>query len=142
LEFSTFGFKGFASTKNLAPDLADRCIPIGMTRTGKRLPGLEGHEPVWTDLRDMCYRFALGAFQKVAAAYQGTTGNGTRTAELWRPMAAVLMAPDVGEEEFQALQKFFMVKAEEARHVPGGWELSLLMEKSGLIDDGSLTNEE
>jgi hypothetical protein len=126
LEFSTFGFKGFASTKNLDPDLADRCIPIGMTRTGQRLPDLEGHEAVWGDLRDKCYRFALGAFQKVAAAYQATTGNGTRIAELWRPLAAVLTALDVPEEEFQAVQKFFMAKAEEARHVPDGWELSLL----------------
>jgi hypothetical protein len=126
LEFSTFGFKGFASTKNLDPDLADRCIPISMTRTGQRLPDLEGHEAVWGDLRDKCYRFALGAFQKVAAAYQATTGNGTRKAELWRPLAAVLTALDVGEAEFQAVQKFFMARAEDARHVPDGWELSLL----------------
>ena len=126
LEFSTFGFKGFASTKNLDPDLADRCIPIVMTKTAQRLPDLEGHEPVWADLRDQCYRFALGAFQKVAAAYQASTGNGTRIAELWRPLAAVLTALDVGEAEFQAVQKFFMARAEDARHVPDGWELSLL----------------
>ncbi|MDO9533277.1 MAG: hypothetical protein Q7O12_14280 [Deltaproteobacteria bacterium] len=126
LEFSTFGFKGFASTKNLDPDLADRCIPIAMTRTGQRLPDLEGHEAVWGDLRDKCYRFALGAFRKVAAAYQATTGNGTRIAELWRPLAAVLTALDVGEVEFRSVQKFFMAKAEEARHVPDGWELGLL----------------
>lgn len=126
LEFSTFGFKGFASTKNLDPDLADRCIPIAMTRTGQRLPDLEGHEAVWGDLRDKCYRFALGAFKKVAAAYQATTGNGTRIAELWRPLAAVLTALDVGEAEFEAVKQFFMAKAEEARHVPDGWELALL----------------
>jgi|GEM_PF-1797538 hypothetical protein len=126
LEFSTFGFKGFASTKNLDPDLADRCIPIAMTKTGLRLPDLEGHEAVWGDLRDKCYRFALRNYQKVAAAYQATTGDGTRIAELWRPLAAVLMALDVGEAEFEAVHKFFMAKAEEARHVPDGWELSLL----------------
>lgn len=126
LEFSTFGFKGFASTKNLDPDLADRCIPIAMTRTGQRLPDLEGHESVWADLRDKCYRFTLCDFQKVAAAYQATTGDGTRITEFWRPLAAVLTVMDVGEAEFQAIQKFFMAKAEEARHVPDGWELSLL----------------
>jgi hypothetical protein len=126
LEFSTFGFKGFASTKNLDPDLSDRCIPIAMTRTGKSLPDLEGHEAVWGDLRDECYRFALGKFKKVVTAYQATSGNGTRITELWRPLAAVLTALDVSKEEFQDVHKFFMAKAEEARHVPDGWELSLL----------------
>jgi len=126
LEFSTFGFKGFASTKNLDPDLADRCIPIAMTKTGQRLPDLEGHEAVWGDLRDKCYRFALGNFQKVVAAYQSTAGNGTRIAEFWRPLAAVLTALELPKEEFQAVHKFFMAKAEEARHVPDGWELALL----------------
>jgi hypothetical protein len=126
LEFSTFGFKGFASTKSLDPDLADRCIPISMIKTGKSLPDLEGYEPIWANLRDQAYRFSLGAFQKVAAAYQATMGDGTRMTERWRPIAAVLTALDVGEAEFQAIKKFFMSKAEESRHVPDGWELSLL----------------
>jgi hypothetical protein len=126
LEFSTFGFKGFASTKPLDPDLADRCIPISMTRTVQCLPDLEGHEPVWANLRDKLYRFALGNFKKVAAAYQTQAGNGTRITELWRPLAAVLTALKVEEAEFEAIRRFFMAKAEETRYIPDGWELNLL----------------
>jgi hypothetical protein len=126
LEFSTFGFKGFASTKNLDPDLADRCIPVSMIKTRKHLPDLEGHEPVWAKLRDQNYRFALGSFKKVAAAYQAIQGNGSRIIERWRPLAAVLTALDVEKAEFEAVRQFFMSKAEDARYGPDGWELSVL----------------
>jgi hypothetical protein len=52
LEFSTYGPKAFASTKDLDPDLQDRCVRIPMVRTDKNLPDLEGWEPIWGELRD------------------------------------------------------------------------------------------
>ena len=71
LEFSTYGPKAFASTKPLDPDLADRCVRIPMTRTRRRLPDLEGWEPVWGELRDKLYRFTLAAFKDVRQALRG-----------------------------------------------------------------------
>ncbi len=46
MEFSTYGPKAFASTKDLDPDLRDRCIRIPMVRTRKLLPDLQGQELV------------------------------------------------------------------------------------------------
>ncbi len=121
LEFSTYGPKAFASTKRLDPDLEDRCARIPMTRTRKRLPDLEGWEPVWAELRDMCYRFALLFFKEVAQAYQAIPGDGTRVNELWRPLGAVLQALDVSPEEVAAVREFFGDAVQETRHEPTGW---------------------
>ena len=125
LEFSTYGPKAFASTKSLDPDLADRCIHLPMTRTLKKLPDLEGWEPVWPELRDKLYRFALCCFKIVRAHYQSIEGNGTRIGELWRPMQAVLLALCVEQREIEEIRTLFTAGAEEGRHELGGWESRL-----------------
>ncbi|MBM4287824.1 MAG: hypothetical protein FJ135_06700 [Deltaproteobacteria bacterium] len=125
LEFSTYGPKAFASTKNLDPDLADRCIRIPMTRTRKRLPDLEGWEPVWGELRDKSYRFVLGSFKAVEDAYKAISGDGTRIGELWRPLLAVLLALGVEQAEIEMARGLFMAGAEETRHEPSLWECIL-----------------
>ncbi len=127
LEFSTYGPKSFASTKHLDPDLEDRCVRIPMTRTRKRLPDLEGWEPVWGELRDKMYRFTLAAFKEVVAHYQAIPGDGTRIGELWRPMLAVLLALEVEHVEIEAVRTLFMEGAEETRHELDPWE-SILFE--------------
>jgi len=126
LEFSTYGPKSFASTKPLDPDLADRCVRIPMTRTRRRLPDLEGWEPVWKELKDNLYRFTLAAFKNVQAHYAAIPGDGTRIGELWRPMQAILLALGVGEEEIESIRTLFMEAAQEGRHEPTGWECTLL----------------
>jgi hypothetical protein len=126
LEFSTYGPKAFASTKNLDPDLRDRCVRVPMTRTRKRLSDLEGWEPVWGELRDKLYRFTLAVFKDVQAHYEAIPGNGTRIGELWRPMLAVLTALGVGQGEIETIRALFMEAAEENRHEPTGWECTLL----------------
>ena len=68
LEFSTYGPKAFASTKPLDPDLADRCVRIAMTRTRRRLPDLEGWEPVWKELRGQALSLHPGIIQERAPA--------------------------------------------------------------------------
>ncbi len=103
LEFSTYGPKAFASTKPLDPDLADRCVRIPMTRTRRKLPDLEGWEPVWGGLRDKLYRFALASFKNVRQYYEANSGSGTRIGELWRPILAVLLSMEVEEEEIEEL---------------------------------------
>jgi len=126
LEFSTYGPKAFASTKPLDPDLADRCVRIAMTRTRQKLPDLEGWEPIWGELRDKLYRFALASFKNVHQNYGANSGNGTRIGELWRPMLAVLLTLGVDEREVQAIRQLFMEAAQEGRHEPTGWECTLL----------------
>jgi hypothetical protein len=125
LEFSTYGPKAFASTKNLDPDLRDRCVRVPMTRTRKRLPDLEGWEPVWGELRDKLYRFTLAAFKDVQAHYEAIPGDGTRIGELWRPMLAVLKALGVGQGEIETIRALFMEAAEENRHELDSWECIL-----------------
>jgi hypothetical protein len=126
LEFSTYGPKAFASTKPLDPDLADRCVRIPMTRTRKRLPDLEGWEPVWKGLRDELYRYTLAAFKEVRQHYETIPGDGTRIGELWRPLLAVLLALGVEQSEIEAIYTLFMEAAQETRHEPTGWECTLL----------------
>jgi len=126
LEFSTYGPKAFASTKQLDPDLADRCVRIPMTRTRRKLPDLEGWEPVWGELRDKLYRFALAKFKDVRRHYEAMPGDGTRIGELWRPLPAVLLALGVKESEIDGVRDFFLDGAQEGRHEPTGWECTLL----------------
>lgn len=125
LEFSTYGPKAFASTKALDPDLDDRCVKVPMTRTMKKLPDLEGWEPVWSELRDKLYRFILAAFREVKVHYREVEGNGTRIGELWRPLGAVLMALRVEQEEIDVVRALFMAGTEEGRHELTSWELAL-----------------
>jgi hypothetical protein len=127
LEFSTYGPKAFASQKLLDPDLADRCIRVAMTRTRKRLPDLEGWEPMWGGLRDKLCRFTLAAFKEVQAHYKEIEGNGTRIGELWRPLLAVLLVLGVEQGEVEAVRALFMEGAEEGRHELDPWE-SILFE--------------
>jgi hypothetical protein len=126
LEFSTYGPKAFASTRNLDPDLRDRCVRIPMTRTRRKLPDLEGWEPIWGELRDKLYRFTLAAFKEVGAAYRAIRGDGTRIGELWRPMLAVIQTLGVDHGEIDTIRALFMAAAEETRHEPSPWETRLL----------------
>ena len=122
LEFSCYGPKAFASTKQLDPDLSDRCIRIKMTRTRKKLPDLEGWEPIWAELRDKLYRFTLTSFGKVWTHYVNVKGDGTRIKELWRPLQAVLLALSVEQPEIDEVRTLFMAGAEENQHELTAWE--------------------
>lgn len=126
LEFSTYGPKAFASTKDLDPDLKDRCIRVPMVRTKKPLPDLEGNEPIWATLRDALYRFLLTNFRRVEENYMAIPGDGTRITELWRPMLAVLQTLEVDEEEIETIRQVFTEGTQETRSEPTGWELALL----------------
>jgi hypothetical protein len=146
LEFSTYGPKAFESTKPLAPDFADRCARIPMTRTRRRLPDLEGWEPIWGKLRDKLYRFTLTEFKTVRQHYEANSGNGTRIGELWRPLLGVLLALGVGETEVEAVRGLFMAAAEETRHELDLWEAvlfeSLKERAESEIDKFEMTAEE
>lgn len=146
LEFSTYGPKAFASTKNLDPDLADRCIKIRMTRTRRPLPDLEGWEPVWGELRDNIYRFTLAAFKEVRGHYEVNPGNGTRIGELWRPILAVLLTLGGEQAEIEEIRGLFMDGAEEGAHELTSWEcilFEILKEKAeSETDNFEMTAEE
>ena len=125
MEFSTYGPKAFASTRSLDPDLADRCIKIPMTRSRRRLPDLEGWEPVWTNIRHALYCLTLTSFQKVFLAYSMIEGDGSRPMELWRPIGAMLSALHVPHEEEQAIQALFFEQTQENRAGLSMWEATL-----------------
>jgi hypothetical protein len=132
-EFSTYGPKVFGSTKDLDPDLRDRCIRIPMVRTSRSLPDLEGWEPIWPELRDMMFRFVLTKWPAVRAAYSRTTGDGSRSTELWRPLQAVMEAMEVDDEAIEQTRKFFLAATAGTRHELNEWEerlIDVLLEKA------------
>jgi hypothetical protein len=105
-----------------------------MTRTRRKLPDLEGWEPIWGGLRDKLYRFTLATFKEVWNHYQEIPGDGTRISELWRPMLAVLQSFGIEQGEIESIRTLFMAAAEETRHEPSPWEsrlLEVLKEKAG-----------
>lgn len=115
MEFSTYGPKAFASTRSLDPDLADRCVKIAMARTRRRLPDLEGWEPVWANIRHALYCFTLSSFQQVSLAYAMIEGDGSRPMELWRPIGAMLAALQVPHEEEKSIRTLFFEQTQENR---------------------------
>ena len=121
-EFSTYGPKAFAATKDLDPDLRDRCIRIQMVRTIKRLPDLEGYEAEWPNLRDALYRFTLLCFKDVEKHYLNNQEAGSRIKELWRPLDAVLRALKVNEDQMGQIKKFFLEATSETQHELDNWE--------------------
>ena len=116
-EFSSYGPKAFASTKELDPDLKDRCCQINMVRTTKSLPDLLGTELEWIQILDACHRFLLLRWQDVAQAYVEIPPTGTRRGELWRPLVSVLKVLDVPEEEIMGIKKVFEEGTARTQHV-------------------------
>ena len=122
LSVSTYGPKAFAATKDLDPDLRDRCIRIQMVRTIKKLPDIEGYEPEWLNLRDALYRFTLLCFKDVEKHYLNNQESGSRIKELWRPLDAVLRALKVNEDQMGQIKQFFLEATSETQHELDNWE--------------------
>lgn len=135
-EFSTYGPKAFASTKDLDPDLRDRCIRVSMVRTSKSLPDLEGWEPCWSEIRDGLFRFLLTSWPRVQAAYSRMAGDGTRSTELWRPIQAVMEALGVEVSEIEETKMFFLGATEGTRHELSPWEEALFDALLQVAGDG------
>jgi hypothetical protein len=106
-EFSGYGPKAFASTKNLDPDLNDRCCQINMQRSGKSLPDIIGCEPEWAEIRDMCYRFLLLNWQEVGDTMREIPFTGDRRGELWRPLETILRVIQVSDQEREEIWDAF-----------------------------------
>ena len=121
-EFSAYGPKAFAATKDLDPDLRDRCIRIQMVRTINKLPDLMGNEPEWLNLRDALYRFTLLCFKDVEKHYLNNQESGSRIKELWRPLDAVLRALKVNEDQMGQIKQFFLEATSETQHELDNWE--------------------
>lgn len=132
-EFSTYGPKAFATTKDLDPDLRDRCIRLRMVRTSKPLPDMEGYEPEWGELRDALYRFSLLNFKEVRKHYLENQETGNRVKELWKPLEAVLKALHLEEEEIAQIKEFFMESVSETRHELDDWESCLFNVLAALL---------
>lgn len=109
LEFETYAPKAFASTKEIDPDLKDRCIQIVMLRATRDYPYPEAFLPVWNDVRDKLYRLLLTRWKDAREIYQ-STGEGVshRVRELWRPLETVLRLENVPDAETKAIKAFFL----------------------------------
>ena len=114
-EYSGYGPKAFATTKNLDPDLSDRCYEILMQRSLQPLPDIFGFEPEWAEIRDMCYRFLLLKWQDVQAEYMQIPFTGNRKGELWRPLEAILRVLKVSQGEFEKIKQAFEQGIEKTR---------------------------
>lgn len=116
LEFETYGPKVFASYKNINPDLKDRCILITMLRAIDEYPFPEAHLPIWHELRDKLYRFALINYREVRKIY-ANAGEGVahRVKELWRPIETVLTLENVSEDEKMAVKTAFLESMQETQ---------------------------
>jgi hypothetical protein len=109
LDFETYSPKAFASTKEIDPDIEDRCIEITMIRAMKDYPEPEAFLPIWQDLRDKLYRLLLTRWQDVKATYVNTgEGVSQRIRELWRPIETILRLENVSTEEMEAIKEFFL----------------------------------
>ena len=115
VEFMTYGPKAFATTKDVDADLRDRCVNVPMIRTSKRLPDAEGHEPIWLDIRDLLYRWALLSHTQVAERYKSLPPTGTRWGELWKPLDAVFSALGISDDIKMAAQDAFTAGTKSTR---------------------------
>lgn len=89
LEFETYGPKAFASTTELDFDLSDRCFRIDMRKASRRTPDVNPDAPVFAQLRDALYRFALGRFKDVRVTYKDMSVDGSRKGELERALRTI-----------------------------------------------------
>ncbi len=122
LELNTFGPKAFGTTRRLDPDLADRCCKIGMIRTVKQLPDVEGWETCWPEIRDKLYRWILTRHQRVRKEYMNILASGTRQGELWRPLLAVLKALEVEEKVITDAHQAFLSGTKETKSELSEWD--------------------
>lgn len=108
IEFDAFGPKAYAATKDIDPDLRDRCILISMIRANKEFPYPDGNQPIWGELRDSLYRLLLTKWKQALEIYP-ETGHGLtrRVRELWRPLETVLLIEEVPNEEIEAIKLVF-----------------------------------
>jgi len=113
--YSGYGPKAFATTKELDPDLKDRCCQILMQRSVQPIPDIFGFEPEWAAIRDACYRFLLLKWQDVQAAYMRLPFTGNRKGELWRPLEAILRILKVPRRELEKIKRAFQQGNEKTR---------------------------
>ena len=78
-----------------------------MQRTIRSLPDFIGGEPVWSLIRNLCYRFFLCKWREVQAVYSTIPPTGTRKGELWRPLEAVFRVLEVCEKEIDEIKQAF-----------------------------------
>ncbi len=115
-EFETYGFKGFASTRDIDSDLKDRCILVPMVRAEKEYPYPEAHLPIWKELRDKLYRLSLTRWPDVRQLYPGAGMRvKQRVRELWRPLETVLTLEAVPPSEVQTILDVFLEAMEETQ---------------------------
>lgn len=99
-EFSVYGPKAFASINPLDATLASRCIIVKMRPAIRRIPNIDPDAPVWADVRDALYRFALdngAAIKRIWVAEQQRherAAETTITNREWEAAAPLIILAD------------------------------------------------
>lgn len=131
-EFEMFGFKAFASIKEIDSDLRDRCIYIPMLRAAGEYAYPDDNLAIWADLRDQLYRLLLTRWKAVKEIYQSSGEKAKhRIRELWRPIETVLTFEGVPNEEKEKIYSFFLESMQETQAQLNDHELEIF---SILID--------
>lgn len=131
-EYDVYCPKMFAHVKGkVSRTLISRCIRIIMQRTkpnderGERWP--EEHKPIWQELRNELYIFALEYWSYVLFYYEGTKeiekeiDIGNRDWELWKP---ILVIAKMVNDDLYTKMNFFAkdVTKEYQKDEKEGWE--------------------
>lgn len=97
IDFDTYSPKAFGSTKELHPDLKDRCIQIPLIKSKTNLQFLDEDSDIWLSLRDDLYRLQMANFAQIEALYKQVNIDYkhsneiiNRQLELWSPLEAVM----------------------------------------------------
>ncbi|MBF0556055.1 MAG: hypothetical protein HQK96_16140, partial [Nitrospirae bacterium] len=140
VEFEVFSPKAFASFKEIAPDLKDRCILVSMIRAEEEYPEPEPFLSVWAEIRDILYRNLLMRWQEAEDVYVHTgAGVSHRVRELWRPLETVLTMEKVDDTERQAIFNYFMGSMIESQVELSDNEVSLFEALRELLKDSGGT---
>ncbi len=135
-QFSSFGPKGYASTRQLWDDIRDRLIVITMTQATGTFPGVEYHFPEWARYRSQLYRLALLQWPRVRQLYEERMAEEVdghyqgelvtaRSRQRWRAIEVMLRAVGVDDEEQAEIFQSFLGGSQDSNDYWDGWKLEI-----------------
>lgn len=99
-EFEVYGPKAFGSINPLDATLASRCIVVKMRPAIRHIPNIDARNPVWAEVRDELYRFALENGAAIAEQWtaeqhkHARAGGSTITNREWETAAPLIIMAD------------------------------------------------
>jgi hypothetical protein len=116
-KYETFSPKVFVTYRGLEEILNDRSISIVMVRTNNPIIAdteINETDPIWANLRDKLYVFALKNWKKIREIYtsfEPIEGIHSRDLELWKPI--LVLAKFFGEDVFEKMKNLALKNIQE-----------------------------